>query len=278
MLAAALITFREGLEAALIVGIVLGYLVRIGQARQLRYAWAGVFAAVLVSVVATLGLQVVGASLEEPYEQIFEGSMMLLAVVILTWMIFWMRYQGRFMKRELEHQVQSTLATGATLGIFGLAFVAVFREGIETALFLSASAFASDAAATWMGSIIGLGLAIAAGYAVYVMSVRLDLRKFFDVTSVLLLIFAAGLFAHALHEFQEIGWLPILTQQAWNLQNVLANDSTLGSVLRALVGYNDSPTMLEVVGYVMYWVVVLVGVRWWTQRLSTRVAPGQVHA
>ena len=278
MLAAALITFREGLEAALIVGIVLGYLVRIGQARQLRYAWAGVFAAVLVSVVATLGLQVVGASLEEPYEQIFEGSMMLLAVVILTWMIFWMRYQGRFMKRELEHQVQSTLATGATLGIFGLAFVAVFREGIETALFLSASAFASDAAVTWMGSIIGLGLAIAAGYAVYVMSVRLDLRKFFDVTSVLLLIFAAGLFAHALHEFQEIGWLPILTQQAWNLQNVLANDSTLGSVLRALVGYNDSPTMLEVVGYVMYWVVVLVGVRWWTQRLSTRVAPGQVHA
>ena len=278
MLAAALITFREGLEAALIVGIVLGYLVRIGQARQLRYAWAGVFAAVLVSVVATLGLQVVGASLEEPYEQIFEGSMMLLAVVILTWMIFWMRYQGRFMKRELEQQVQTTLATGATLGIFGLAFVAVFREGIETALFLSASAFASDAAATWMGSIIGLGLAIAAGYAVYVMSVRLDLKMFFDVTSVLLLIFAAGLFAHALHEFQEIGWLPILTQQAWNLQNVLANDSTLGSVLRALVGYNDSPTMLEVVGYVMYWVVVLVGVRWWTQRLSTRVAPGQVHA
>ena len=278
MLAAALITFREGLEAALIVGIVLGYLVRIGQARQLRYAWAGVFAAVLVSVVATLGLQVVGASLEDPYEQIFEGSMMLLAVVILTWMIFWMRYQGRFMKRELEQQVQTTLATGATLGIFGLAFVAVFREGIETALFLSASAFASDAAATWMGSIIGLGLAIAAGYAVYVMSVRLDLKMFFDVTSVLLLIFAAGLFAHALHEFQEIGWLPILTQQAWNLQNVLANDSTLGSVLRALVGYNDSPTMLEVVGYVMYWVVVLVGVRWWTQRLSTRVAPGQVHA
>ncbi len=278
MLAAALITFREGLEAALIVGIVLGYLVRIGQARQLRYAWAGVFAAVLVSVVATLGLQVVGASLEDPYEQIFEGSMMLLAVVILTWMIFWMRYQGRFMKRELEQQVQTTLATGATLGIFGLAFVAVFREGIETALFLSASAFASDAAVTWMGSIIGLGLAIAAGYAVYVMSVRLDLRKFFDVTSVLLLIFAAGLFAHALHEFQEIGWLPILTQQAWSLQNVLANDSTLGSVLRALVGYNDSPTMLEVVGYVMYWVVVLVGVRWWTQRLSTRVAPGQVHA
>ena len=278
MLAAALITFREGLEAALIVGIVLGYLVRIGQTRQLRYAWAGVFAAVLVSVVATLGLQVVGASLEDPYEQIFEGSMMLLAVVILTWMIFWMRYQGRFMKRELEHQVQSTLATGATLGIFGLAFVAVFREGIETALFLSASAFASDAAVTWMGSIIGLGLAIAAGYAVYVMSVRLDLKMFFDVTSVLLLIFAAGLFAHALHEFQEIGWLPILTQQAWNLQNVLANDSTLGSVLRALVGYNDSPTMLEVVGYVMYWVVVLVGVRWWTQRLSTRVAPGQVHA
>ncbi len=278
MLAAGLITFREGLEAALIVGIVLGYLIKIGQHRQVRYAWAGVLAAFAVSIAATIGLQIIGASLEEPYEQIFEGSMMLLAVIILTWMIFWMRYQGRFMKRDLERKVQSTLATGTTLGIFGLAFVAVFREGIETALFLSASAFATDAMTTLLGSILGLALAIAAGYAIYALSMRLNIKMFFDVTSILLLVFAAGLFAHAVHEFQEIGWLPVLTVQAWNLEALLPNSSAVGSILRALVGYNDSPSMLEVVAYVTYWVVILLAIRWWVQRLSMRWAPGQANA
>jgi high-affinity iron transporter len=278
MLAAGLITFREGLEAALIIGIVIGYLVKFEQHTQLRFAWAGILAAIVVSIAAAFGLQFIGASLETPYEQIFEGSMMLLAVLILTWMIFWMRYQGRFIKRELEHKVQTTLASGATLGIFGLAFVAVFREGIETALFLSASAFANDGTATFIGSLVGLTLAVGVGCAVYVMSLRLNLRWFFDVTSVLLLIFAAGLFAHGIHEFQEIGWLPILTQQAWNLQTVLPNSSTIGSILRAMVGYNDSPSLLETVGYIFYWAVILLSVRWWTQRLNMRVAPGQAQA
>lgn len=278
MLAAGLITFREGLEAALIVGIVLGYLVKIGQHRQVRYAWAGVLAAFAVSIAAAIGLQIIGANLEEPYEQIFEGSMMLLAVVILTWMIFWMRYQGRFIKRDLERKVNTTLATGTTLGIFGLAFVAVLREGIETALFLSASAFATDATATLLGSIIGLALAIGAGYAIYVLSIRLNVKIFFDITSFLLLLFAAGLFAHAVHEFQEIGWLPVLTQQAWNLETVLPNNSVVGSILRALVGYNDSPSMLEIVAYVLYWIVILVAIRWWTRRLSMRLTPGQANA
>lgn len=278
MLAAGLITFREGLEAALIVGIVLGYLLKIGQRRQMRFAWAGVLAAIVVSILAAVGLLIIGTGLEEPYEQIFEGSMMLLAVIILTWMIFWMRYQGRFMKRDLEHQVQATLTRNLPLGVFALAFVAVFREGIETALFLSASAFATDAMATLLGSLVGLGLAVGAGYAIYVMSMRLNVKKFFDVTSVLLLVFAAGLFAHAVHEFQEIGWLPVLTQQAWNFTAVLPNGSTAGSILRALAGYNDSPTLLEVVAYVFYWVVILVGIRWWTRSLSARLAPGQANA
>ncbi len=278
MLAAGLITFREGLEAALIIGIVLGYLVKIGQQRQTMYAWAGVIAAAVVSIGIAMLLQFIGSSLEEPYEQIFEGTMMLLAVGVLTWMIFWMQYQGRFIKRDLENQVKNTLAQGATLGIFGLTFLAVVREGIETALFLSASAFASDAAATWLGSLVGLVLAAAAGYAVYTMSLRLNLKMFFNVTSILLLIFAAGLFAHAVHEFQEIGWLPFMTQEAWNLQNILPNTSLLGSILRTMVGYNDAPTMLEVVAYFLYWAVVLIGVRWWTRRLNTRLAPTQAQA
>ncbi len=278
MLAAGLITFREGLEAALIVGIVLGYLVKVGQARQTRWAWVGVAVALTVSILATILLFIIGMSLEEPYEQIFEGTMMLLAVLILTWMIFWMRYQGRYMKRDLESRVQSTLSHNVPLGIFVLTFIAVFREGIETALFLSASAFATDAAATLFGSLIGLTLAIAAGYAIYAMALRLNVKLFFDVTSILLLIFAAGLFAQAVHEFQEIGWLPVLTHQAWNFASVLPNNSALGSILRALTGYSDSPTQLEVAAYILYWVVILLGIRWWTQRLSARLTPGQAGA
>ncbi len=275
MLAAALITFREGLEAALIVGIVLGYLIKIGQRSRTRYAWAGVGLAALASLVIALGLQFIGAELEEPYEQIFEGATMLAAVGVLTWMIFWMRYQGRFIKRDLEHKVRTAISSGADWALLALSFFAVFREGVETALFLSASAFAEDGAGTLIGAILGLGVAVAVGYAIYALSIRLNLRLFFDVTSILLLIFAAGLFAHGIHEFQEIGWLPMLTSTAWNTQAILSDQSVLGSILRSLVGYNDNPSVLEVAVYVFYWAVIFLGVRWWTQKLGTELLQKQ---
>jgi high-affinity iron transporter len=272
MLSASLITFREGLEAALIVGILLGYLFRSRQQSQVRIAWAGVLAALGVSLVAAVGLELLGASLKEPYEQMFEGTMMLLAVGVLTWMIFWMRYQGRFLKRDLEHKMSTAVTSGAALGVFSLSFFAVLREGIETALFLSANAFANDAAATLIGGIAGLLLAVVAGYAIYAMSIRLDLKLFFNVTSLLLLVFAAGMFAHAIHEYQEIGWLALLTRPAWNLEPILSNESLVGSILRALFGYNASPSQLELAAYGLYWGVLLMGVRWWTQRLGARLA------
>jgi high-affinity iron transporter len=148
----------------------------------------------------------------------------------------------------------------------------VLREGIETA-FSRASAFADDALSTVTGSLIGLVAAVAVGYAIYAMSVRLNLRRLFDVTSLLLLVFAAGLFAHAVHEFQEIGWLPILSNTAWDTSWLLANGSFLGALLRSLVGYNAQPSILEVVSYTFYWGVLLLGIRWWTQRISTSTVP-----
>ncbi|MBM2850719.1 MAG: high-affinity iron transporter, partial [Anaerolineales bacterium] len=141
--AATLITFREGLEAALIVGIVIGYLVKIGQGRRVRTAWAGVGTAVALSALLAFGISAVGAELQGRAEQIFEGVTMFLAVGVLTWMIFWMRFQARFLKVSLEKEVQTAATSGQTLALFGVAFVAVFREGVETALFLSASAFAA---------------------------------------------------------------------------------------------------------------------------------------
>ena len=275
MLSALLITLREGLEAALIVGIVLGYLVRIGRRDQALYAWGGVVIAALLSSALAIGMRTIGAELQEPYEQIFEGAMMLLAVAVLTWMIFWMRYQARFMKKDLEAQVQSAVTQGAAWGLFGLAFLAVFREGVETALFLAANAFAADGLGTLIGALIGLAIATGVGVLIYAYSMRLNVKLFFDITSILLLVFAAGLLARGVNEFQEIGWLPILTTVAWNTKSLLDNHSTLGSILRSLLGYNDNPSVLEVATYVGYWIVALQAIRWWTHRLGSRLIENQ---
>ncbi len=269
--AAALIAFREGLEAALIVGILLSYLKRIGRTDRAPLAILGVIIAVLGSAALAFIMNRVGATLETPYEQLFEGTTMLLAVGILTWMIFWMRYQSRFLKKDLEARTQTALATGAGLSLFMLSFLSVFREGVETALFLTANAFAADGLSTLSGSLVGLALAVAAGYAIYVLAVRINLRIFFDVTSIFLVLFAAGLLAHVVHEYQEIGLLPMLMTPAWNTANLLSNESPLGSILSSLVGYNAEPSVLEVLGYIVYWVVIALGIHWWTQRLAKRL-------
>lgn len=271
MVSALFISLREGLEAALIVGIVLGYLGKIGRRDTALYAWAGVIAAAVLSAALAIAMRFIGAELETPLEQIFEGTTMLLAVAVLTWMIFWMRYQSRYIKRDLERQIQSAVTGGQNWGVFVLAFLAVFREGVETALFLAANAFAADGLATWMGAAAGLALAVLAGGLIYVYAVRFNLSLFFDVTSLVLVIFSAGLLAHGIHEFQEIGALPILTAPAWDSRWLLDSESPVGALLRSLVGYNDQPSLLEVGTYIAYWIVILQAIRWWTGRLGTRL-------
>ena len=276
MISALLISMREGLEAALIVGIVLGCLGKTGNRRSMIFGWAGVAVAVALSAMLAVAMRFVGAELQTPVEQIFEGTTMLLAVAVLTWMLFWMRHQSRSLKSDLEHQVQCAVSTEQGWGIFALAFLAVFREGLETALFLAANAFAADAATTLTGALIGLAIAAAAGVLIYQYAVRLNLGLFFNVTSFLLIIFAAGMFASGIHEYQEIGLLPFLNGIAWDTKALLDSESTLGAILHSLVGYNDQPSILEVITYVGYWVVVLQAVRWWSQRVATRLV--QRHA
>ncbi|HEX9075492.1 MAG TPA: FTR1 family protein [Anaerolineae bacterium] len=271
MVSALFITLREGLEAALVIGIVLGYLGKVGDRKSTLYAWAGTVAAALLSALLAIAMRVIGAELETPFEQIFEGTTMLLAVLVLTWMIFWMRYKARFIKTDLERKLLSVINTGQNWGVFLLAFFAVIREGVEMALFLAASAFAADGAGTLIGALLGLALAGAAGVLIYIYAVRLNLSLFFDVTSLFLIVFSAGLLAQGVHEFQEIGALPILLNPAWDLRSVLSNDSLPGSLLRSLFGYNDNPSILEVTTYLAYWIVVLQAVRWWTQRLGIQL-------
>ena len=276
MLAAFVITLREGLEIALVVGIVLGYLAKVARREQSLYAWMGVIAASVASAMLAIGMRVFGAELEEPSEQIFEGTTMLLAVAVLTWMVFWMRSQARFFQARLEQQIQVAVTRQQNWGLFALTFIAVFREGVETALFLAANAFAADAGQTLVGALLGLAVASAAGALIYASARRVNLRLFFDITSVFILLFAAGLLAHAVHEFQEIGWLPILTAMAWDTRWLLTNQSFVGSLLRSLVGYNAQPSLLEVASYAGYWLIVLQAIRWWTQKLSAH--PAAEHA
>ncbi len=262
MLAASLITLREGLEAALIVGIVLGYLRKIGRLDRQGSVWAGVGLALVVSVAAAIGLQAIGAEFAGQGEQIFEGTAMLLAAGILTWMIFWMRSQSRQIKGELEAGIRQAVDTGQDWGLFWLAFVAVVREGLETALFLTAAVFTSTAMETVVGGLMGLAIAVAVGWLVLVGTAKLNVGRFFQVTSVLLIVFAAGLVAHGVHEYEEAGLIPIVIEHLWSTKPVLDDKSAVGAILRSLIGYNDDPSLVEVLAYIGYYAALWLGLRW----------------
>ena len=254
---AALVTTREGLEASLIVGIVLAYLAKTDNRQHFRTIWVGTAAAVLVSVVTGAALFFTVGALEGRSEQIFEGVAMLSAVAVLTWMIFWMRKQAMGIKRELETRVQGAIAAGSAVGLASVVFFAVVREGWETALFLFAISESSTPLSTSVGAVIGLVISISLGVALYLGSRRLNLRQFFTVTGILLIVFAAGLLAHGLHEFQEAGLLPLTVEHVWDTNGIVSEDSNSGLFLKALFGYNGNPSLLEVVAWISYLAVAL---------------------
>lgn len=204
----ALIMLREGFEASLIVAILLAFLDRTGRRDRFGAVWSGVVAAAAVSGVVAAVLFLVGTKLQGAAEAAFEGGAMLLAALLLTWMIFWMRRQSRGLKRELETQVEQALANGSAWALTTLAFVSVLREGVETSLFLYTTVAGEDAAVAGAGAALGLAAAAALGVLFYRGSSRLDLRRFFTWTSVLLLLFAGYLLARGLEELAEGGIVP----------------------------------------------------------------------
>ncbi|GAB4564766.1 MAG: FTR1 family protein [Anaerolineae bacterium] len=252
---ALLITLREGMEAALIVGIVLGVLTRLGQQRLKAAVWLGVGAAAVLSIVAGAILLAIGVRFEGTLEEAFEGTTMLLAAAMLTWMIFWMKHHGHQIARELESETQAAVGRGQK-ALFGLAFFAVLREGLETVLFLAAAMFQGDTASTLWGGLLGLAIAVGLGVLLFKSSLRLNLRAFFNVTGLLLLLVAAGLVAHGVHELQEAGWLPVFIEHVWDTNPILDENGSLGAFLKALFGYNGNPSLLEVVAYITYLIVV----------------------
>ena len=262
MTAAFFIALREGLEAALIVGIVAAYLVRIERRDALPGVLAGVGAALALSlgvgiaVVATIG------RLPLVVQETVEGLAAVIAVVVLGWMLFWMRRQGRAIKGDLERGVDHALAAGSMAALAGLAFVAVAREGLETVLFLFAIGTSSGPAIQTLGAALaGLAVAVGIGWAIFAAGVRIDLRRFFTITGVVLIFVSAGLLAFAIHEFGEAGWIAN-TGTAFDLSAVLPVSSPLGALLSGLFGYRSAPTPLEVIVYVAYLVPVLYLFLW----------------
>ena len=258
--AAFVIALREGIEAALIVSILLAYLKQLGREDRAPLVWWGAGLAVGLSLLVGTLIFAVGAEFEGTAEQVFEGLVTLTAVGVLTWMIFWMRRQGARIRTELHERVDTALVAGG-FALSALAFTAVLREGIETALFLFAAArgTAVETGAVGgqlLGAMLGLALAIALGVLIYRGGVRMNLRSFFRVTGVILIVVAAGLFAYAVHELQEAGWLPFLTTTAVDLSATLPDDAGIGAVLRGLIGYNADPTVLEVLAWLGYLAVV----------------------
>lgn len=259
MLPSYLLSLREGLEAALIIGIVFGALQKIRRTDLSPALWLGVLSAVGVSAVTAVLLTLFGLSLEDEAEQIYEGITMLLAAGVLTWMIFWMSTQAKNIKSELEEGVNKAAATTGKRAIFWLAFIAVVREGVELALFITAAFFAgnpeniaTNTILTLAGVVLGLGTSVLLGWSLLAATARLNLRRFFQVTGYLLILFAAGLVAHGIHEFNEIGWIPSIIEHVWDMNAVIDETSVFGELLKTLFGYNGNPSLTEMIGYFTY--------------------------
>lgn len=266
MLPTFVIFLREALEASLILSIVFAALRQFGRAQQMRAVWIGVGAAIIGSAVGAVAIYFTVREYEgTTFAMIFEAFSFLVAVVVLTSVTLWVQRHSRTIKRELTTQVQSA-GSGFALGL--LAFTSVGRESIETALFTLALAFQTDGVMLLLGGALGVLAAVALGILIYRLGYHLDYRIFFRVLGVLLIIFAAGLLGNAVHEFQELGWLPFATQELWNTSAWLSQESAVGGLLHGLVGYSDEPTLLQVVAYVTY--MVIFGVIFWRATRAPR--------
>ena len=246
MIAGFVITLREGLEAALIVGIVLAFLARTGDSERYWQVFAGVGAAMIASILFAFGFQWLAGGFAGPSARIFEGVTTLIAAGLLISMIVWMERKGPTLQEELEQKTAATMT--ATLGIFFIVFVAVLREGVETVIFLAALP-CSDITII-IGAFLGFIVAFGIAFVYFSQSKRFSLRTFFQMTSILLIFFAAGMIAYGVHELQEAGMIPILIEHVWDINFFLPENGPLGLVLKGLVGYNGNPSLIEVIAYI----------------------------
>lgn len=257
MLTPFVITLREGLEAALVLAIVLSFLVKTGAGSQKKFVWYGAAAAAGLCLSGGVLLFSLAESLAEEAGEFFEISVTLVAVLVLTFMILWMKRQGRNVRAELEDRTRKAAvakgSSSAALALGLLAFAAVSREGLETVLFLLGSSPEAGTASTVIGGLAGLAVAAILGAVFYQGAYRLNLKKFFDVTGVTLIVLAAGLIAGTFQEIAgEAGFLPALTAPLWDTGSWLSQKEGAGALLHSLLGYQDAPSLLALLAYFSY--------------------------
>ena len=259
MLATLVIFLREGVEASMIVAILLAYLNRIGRRDHFRDVFIGVGAAlVLATAGGVFAYETIRSYDGSRAQTIFETCTYLLAAAVLTYMTFWMRSHARSLSAELRARTDAALDGRARLGLALLAFQAVGREGLETVVFTLAIVFSVSAGGALAGAAIGLTGALTIAFVIYRLGHRLNLGKFFTVIGVLLMVFAAGLLADAVQNLQELGWLPVLSSPMWHSARFLSEDSALGDVMHSFFGYSDAPTVLQLLTYVGYLAIVII--------------------
>lgn len=260
------IALREGVEASLIIGIIAAFLVKEGRRDTLRQMWVGVGVAIVLCMGVAIVLRVVGQGLPEHQQAGLETIIGLVAVSAVTYMIVWMRRHARGIKATLEGDAASALASGSTMALVAMAFLAVLREGFETSVFLLA-AFqdATDTTAAGAGAVMGLAAAVGVGIGLYRGGVRINLTRFFRVTGLILVFVAAGLLATAAHTAHEAGWLNSLQGQAVDLTWLVQPGTISGSLLTGMLGLQPSPTVGEALAYLLYAIPMALYVLWPSQ-------------
>ncbi|RME31619.1 high-affinity iron transporter [Candidatus Woesearchaeota archaeon] len=259
MFASLLITFRETLEVALVIGIIVTYLSRTERRRDAPLVYWGVLSGVAASMLTAFLLSWLAGGFSGRAEQLFEGATMLFAAALLTTLILWMLHQQGL--AQLKRKVHCRLSTGARRGLFLLVFVSVLREGVEVVLFLGAAHLAGEQ--TIIGAVLGILFGAGIAVAVSRLGKRVPIKKFFIVTSILLILFAAGLVAQGVHELQEAGALPVVIEHVWDINppathSALHEKGVVGSLAKSLFGYNGDPSLLEVLAYLSYLAVATI--------------------
>jgi high-affinity iron transporter len=252
-MAAFLVMLREGVEAALVVAILLAYLNRLGSRSHIRWVWIGTLSAAFLSLLIGVVIYNTVGSLEGRAEELTEGVVAVVAAGLLTWMIFWMGKNARQLRDKLESEAASAVAVGAVGTLAAVAFVAVLREGLESALFLISTTVGVNASGDQLiGGLLGLLAAVGIGYLMYRGGNRINLRVFFRVTGFLIILFAAGLVSKGVHEFQEAAVLPILVEPLYEVSFFDPEVSTIARFAKTMFGWSPRPSLLMVISYWAY--------------------------
>lgn len=261
-----LITFREVLEAAFIIAIMLSYLIRTHRNKLVRYVWYGVYLAILTSLSLGAFIWFIYGTLTETSRLLFEALAAFLAVIVLSSMIYWMAIKGKYIKQEIEKHIEIVTTKGTIIGLISFAFIIVFREGFETILFLTPFLL-DDAIPTFIGMIAGMIAAFILSYSIFIAGMRINLRNFFYLTSILLIFLAGGLASYGVHELLEYyektgvhtGWL---AEPAYSLNipedSLLHHKGIIGSIFAVMFGYSISPEWVRIIVHLIYLAIMLL--------------------